>query len=135
MKRDHGKGTRNVIIIMLILLTVLTGAVLISLIPHNTKLGSLYILDAKPPQFKYLSAKDYDNDDHAYHYYAHNGIGKIYIDSDTDLEMILDDNDDVYEDCLGEQKLKLKLTGIRYFTEDMMGILVKYPVLVYEYQA
>lgn len=136
MERKYNKSAGKVILIMLlILLLCFIGSAVISLIPHNTKLKSLYVLDSKPAEFKYLSLKAYEDDDHAYHYYAYRGTGKIYIDSDTDLASILDDNDSVSSDSLGPQSLKLKLTGIRYFTEDMMGVFVKYPVLVYEYRA
>ncbi|MCR5060812.1 MAG: hypothetical protein K6A80_07265 [Saccharofermentans sp.] len=84
--------------------------------------------------FESVCTDQYSADDtHAYHYTGHTSLASYYIDSDTDLEAVLEDNDPDSADSLGEQDLKVRVTGMRLYKTDMMGIYVQYPVFVYEY--
>ena len=65
-------------------------------------------------------------------YTAHTVLGDYYLDSDTDLSLVLPDNDPDDIDSLGEQTLKVRFTGFRVYYTDMMGAFVHYPVVVYE---
>ena len=133
--KKNSKAKKITAVIALVIIIPLIISALVIFIPHGKELKTLYVDSGKPADYKYLSEDDLEKDTHRYHYHACTHTGKIYIDSDTDLEEILGDNDPEHEESLGAQTLKLRISGIRYFTEDWMGVWVKYPVLVYEYQA
>ena len=123
MSNTNKKSRKGIIAIIVVLVIVAAMAVPAAVIIFSTQ-----------KHFESVCTDQYSVDDaHAYHYTGHTSLASYYIDSDTDLEAVLEDNDPDSADSLGEQDLKVRVTGMRLYKTDMMGIYVQYPVFVYEY--
>ena len=123
MSNTNKKSRKGIIAIIVVLVIVAAMAVPAAVIISSTQ-----------KHFESVCTDQYSADDtHAYHYTGHTSLASYYIDSDTDLEAVLEDNDPDSADSLGEQDLKVRVTGMRLYKTDMMGIYVQYPVFVYEY--
>ena len=123
MGNTNKKSRKGIIAIIVVLVIVAAMAVPATVIIFSTH-----------KHFENVLIDQYATDDtHSYHYTGHTSLASYYIDSDTDLEAVLEDNDPDSADSLGEQDLKVRVTGMRLYKTDMMGIYVQYPVFVYEY--
>ena len=123
MGNTNKKSRKGIIAIIVVLVIVAAMAVPATVIIFSTH-----------KHFENVLIAQYATDDtHSYHYTGHTSLASYYIDSDTDLEAVLEDNDPDSADSLGEQDLKVRVTGMRLYKTDMMGIYVQYPVFVYEY--
>ncbi|MBO4637346.1 MAG: hypothetical protein J5685_09400 [Clostridiales bacterium] len=131
-RKTNKKAVAFLITLAVISLIVILGAFFHAIFPHYETFENVYNC-GDIPGFHYISEKDLDRDDHPYHYICSDILTSYYVDSYVELEKSYDDNepDDMYS--LGEQDLKVKATGVRFYYTDIMGMMVHYPVIVYEY--
>ena len=93
--------------------------------PHTIEISSIYEV-GKIPEWKYIGSTDSSAEIHTYHYTAWTSFGRtLYIDSDLDIDYMCDTGESA--------AINLRPVGIRLYSTDMMGVWVKYPVIVYEY--
>lgn len=106
-------------VILLILVLLAGGLFVCALIPHKQHFRSVWIR---------TYAGNTSNE-----YLAYTSFSKCFIDSDAALQDFLEDNDEEYDNGIGEQTLKVRFTGFRTYRTDNSGIFMSYPIPVYEY--
>ena len=110
---------KKILIVLGVILLVLIVYVVYLVLPHKRHFKSVWIRTSS------------GNAD--YEYLGYTGLLKCYIDSDTDLQKILEDNDETYQDSIGEQTLRVRFIGFRIYRTDNSGIFVSYPIPVFRY--
>lgn len=124
-KRSPARKAIQIIILVIVSLTVF--ALLI--------IGGLVIRETTPHTMHFNKVRLVSNNkfDGRYLYHGSNNRGKVFIlRTETDFRGKLSTIDDNEYD-FGEQDLTVRATGIEMFREDLSGIFISYPTIVYEY--
>ena len=114
-------------IIILVIASLIVSAILI--------IGGLVIRETTPHTMHFNKVRLVSNNkfDGRYLYHGSNNRGKVFIlRTETDFRGKLSTIDDNEYD-FGEQDLTVRATGIEMFREDLSGIFISYPTIVYEY--
>ena len=120
---EEGKIMRKAIAVIAILVVAFAGLI-----------AGLAVYAMSPHKLHMDSVVKWSNGaDAAYEYFAYSSPFNCYIDSDEDLEDLLDDNEPEDDDGLGEQTLTVRFIGWRTYKTDNSGIWMEYPIPVYEF--
>ena len=111
---DRKRMIKGILIIILILILI---KVVIFVIPHERSFTSVYYMRSASDNDVFVLGKDFSNS-----YVARTGHHACYIDSNEDIE----DTDYPNEIIFFTYPI-----GIRIYSLDMMGVWVRYPVIVY----
>ena len=114
-------------IIILVIASLIVSVILI--------IGGLVIRETTPHTMHFNKVRLVSNNkfDGRYLYHGSNNRGKVFIlRTETDFRGKLSTIDDNEYD-FGEQDLTVRATGIEMFREDLSGIFISYPTIVYEY--
>lgn len=114
---DRKSMIKGILIIILILILI---KVVIFVIPHERSFTSVYYMHNASNNDIYVLGKDCSKS-----YVARTNHHACYIDSNEDIK------ETEYPDMI---KLYTYPIGIRIYSTDMMGIWVRYPVIVYAYK-
>lgn len=124
-KRSPARKAVKIIILVIASLIVFTiliigGLVIRETTPHTMHFNKVRLVSNKKFDGRYL-------------YHGSNNRGKVFIlRTETDFRGRLSTIDDNEYD-FGEQDLTVRATGIEMFREDLSGIFISYPTIVYEY--
>ncbi len=127
MSGKRSPARKAVKIIILVIASLIVFAILI--------IGGLVIRETTPHTMHFNKVRLVSNNkfDGRYLYHGSNNRGKVFIlRTETDFRGKLSTIDDNEYD-FGEQDLTVRATGIEMFREDLSGIFISYPTIVYEY--
>lgn len=114
---DRKRMIKGILIIILILILI---KVVIFVIPHERSFTSVYYMNNASMNDVVILGKGCSNS-----YVARTNHHACYIDSNEEIK------ETEYPDMI---KLYTYPIGIRIYSTDMMGIWVRYPVIVYAYK-
>lgn len=127
MSGKRSPARKAVKIIILVIASLIVFAILI--------IGGLVIRETTPHTMHFNKVRLVSNNkfDGRYLYHGSNNRGKVFLlRTETDFRGKLSTIDDNEYD-FGEQDLTVRATGIEMFREDLSGIFISYPTIVYEY--
>ena len=105
-------------VVVVVLALAIAAPIVYVATPHEMDINELWYRSENDGTYEYLAYADPIN---------------CFIDSDTDLSDLIDDNDADSIDSFGEQTLRVEFTGFRTYHTDNSGIFTSYPIPVYEY--